>query len=210
MGSHWHVSPPNNPLFLISHGACEQVSQVCLYDSHPASSHADTRPCCHTRTVSCRQGLNHILFSHPRPVLQARPLLPVHRQTPTCRQNCFLFSFLFPISFLFRSHPHSNPSLALFLSPTHPVSWISTGWDVVTSPVHALEESNLLPGALARVASCRPPNITGKSDHRSGNALKATKPTKPDRGMEGARIDLSSQSPDLLHSDRIHWGHGQS
>lgn len=115
----WHTGTPPPPTphpsyHMLRVDKCLRF--ICI-DSHPAAGHADTGLCCHTRTVSCRQGLNPIPFSHPQPVLQARPLLPIHRQTPTCRQNRFLFSFLFPMSFSFAA---THTVILASLSSSHP------------------------------------------------------------------------------------------
>lgn len=113
-------------------------------------------------------GLNHALFSlsfakHSWSLLRAYPRLHSHCHTPTCRLNHFRSLLLFLISFSFAAtHAVILASLSLFLSPTHSVSWISTGWAAATSPVHALGESNLLHGAISRTASCPSPSTTGE------------------------------------------------
>lgn len=170
MGTHWHTPSQTTPHPLY-HSTCGQVTQARLHSSHPTSGHGvDTPKCSHESTwaLSCRHGLNHALFSlsfakHSWSLLRAYPQLHSHCHTPTCRLNHFRSLLLFLISFSFAAtHAVILAALSLFLSPTHSVSWISTGWAAATSPVHELGESNLLHGAISGIASCPSPSTTGE------------------------------------------------
>lgn len=161
MGTLWHIPSQTTP-HPSYHSSRGQVSRARFYRSYPTLGHgADTSKCSHPslQDVSCRHGLNHLLFSfsfakHSWSLLWVHPLLYSHCHTPTCRLNHFLppsFSHLF----LFNSHPRSNPSCSL--SSSHPHTLFPGFPQAGQQPPPQFmdwEKSNLLPGAISRIASC--------------------------------------------------------
>lgn len=191
MGTHWHTPSQTTPHPLY-HSTCGQVTQAPIPPQGMEQTLLNVLTQVHGLSP-VDTGLNHALFSlsfakHSWSLLRAYPRLHSHCHTPTCRLNHFRSLLLFLISFSFAA-THAVILAALSLPLTHTLCFLD---------FHRLGCSHLPSARIGRkqsLAWCHLQDsflsLTQHNGRRvttgQGNALL---PTKPGRGMEGAREDL--------------------